>query len=134
MTTTIPRTRRRSYSTEVAAVLTAAFTLSAAYTVYTTVTGLTPDGFNATSPVMWAFYVIGFGLAVAARTDRRWAWWTIAVTVPVLLAIGVLVYPPTFVPALQTPLGWFENDAYMGLLVLAEYLAVQRLRGITITP
>jgi hypothetical protein len=30
--------------------------------------------------------------------------------------------------------GWFENDVYVGLLVLAAYLAVQRWRGTVIRP
>ena len=30
--------------------------------------------------------------------------------------------------------GWFEYAGYMGLLLLAEYLCVQRLRGVTLTP
>ena len=40
----------------------------------------------------------------------------------------VFVYPPTFTPRLQTQIVWFENDIYTGLLLLAEYLTVQRLR------
>jgi hypothetical protein len=34
----------------------------------------------------------------------------------------------------QTAFGWFENDVYIGLLILAEYLCIQRLRNVTLTP
>ena len=55
-------------------------------------------------------------------------WCVLAVLLPVLLAVSVLVYPSSFVPALQTPLGWLENDGYVALLAVALYLTVQRLR------
>ena len=29
--------------------------------------------------------------------------------------------------------GWFENDVYVGLLVVATYLGVLRLRRVTLT-
>jgi hypothetical protein len=44
-----------------------------------------------------------------------------------------LYYPTAFPPSAQTPLAWFENDVYMGLLILAEYLCVQRLRRIDLS-
>jgi hypothetical protein len=133
MTTTRPatsdlRTPTR-YARSVSRVLTAAFTLSAGYTVYGTVAGLAPDSFNATDPLAWAFYAVGFGLALGARTDRAAAWWTLAGLLPVLLYICVFVYPDTFTPELQTPIGWLENDGYTGLLMIAAYLTWQRLRG-----
>jgi hypothetical protein len=45
------------------------------------------------------------------RSDLRFAWLVLAVLLPVLLAVGVLVYPASFGPELQTPIGWLENDA-----------------------
>lgn len=51
-----------------------------------------------------------------------------------LLSISVFHYPTTFGPAQQTTFGWFENDVYVGLLITATYLAVQRLRCTTLTP
>ena len=124
----------RSYATQVACVLTAAFALSLAYTIYTTAAGLTPSGMNATSPAAWVFYAIGFGAAALARRDRRGAWFAIAGLLTVLLAVGVFAYPSTFTAKLQTPIGWFENDVYIGLLLLALYLSTQRLRGLTLAP
>ncbi len=122
---------RRPYSTQVAGVLLAAFTLSLGYTVYTTLIGLTDDAKN---PMVLPFYVVGFGLAALARTNKRWAWPVVAAVVLLLIAVGIFYYPTIFVPARQTPLGWFENDVYMGLLIVAEYLCIQRLRGVTLAP
>ena len=30
--------------------------------------------------------------------------------------------------------GWFENDVYLGLLTVAFYLSIERLRRITVVP
>lgn len=126
-TSTINRSR---YCHQTSGVLLVAFTGSAAYTLYTTVAGLPTDGFSATDPIAWVYYAIGFAAALSVRTDRRFAWWSLAVLLPALLAISVLVYPSSFVPKLQTPLGWLENDGYVSLLSVAFYLTVQRLRGV----
>jgi FtsH-binding integral membrane protein len=136
MTTTTSRpsaissTSRIRYSSQAGGVLLLAFAGSAAYTLYTTLAGLPADGFSATDPAAWAYYLVGFAAALFARTDRRAAWWVLAVLLPVLLAVSVLVYPASFVPALQTPLGWLENDGYVALLAIALYLTVQRLRRV----
>ncbi len=138
MTTTTARPTARSastrYCTQASTVLLTAFGASAAYTVYTTVAGLPTAGFSATDPVAWGYYAIGFAAAVAVRGDRRGSWWALAVLLPVLLAISVLVYPSTFVPKLQTPIGWLENDGYVALLCVALYLTVQRLRRTSLAP
>jgi hypothetical protein len=57
----------------------------------------------------------------------------VAVTVLILIAVGIFYYPTVFPPSAQTPFAWFENDVYVGLLILAEYLCVQRLRNAVIT-
>jgi hypothetical protein len=135
-TTSIPATTgtiTTRYCRQASTVLLAAFAGSAAYTVYTTVAGLPTDGFSATSPVAWAYYAVGVTAAVTVRSDRRGAWWALAVLLPLLLAVSVLVYPSSFVPKLQTPLGWLENDGYVALLTVGLYLTVQRLRRITLT-
>jgi hypothetical protein len=126
-------TRALRYSRQTSAVLLTAFTGSAAYTVYTTLAGLPEAGFSATDPIAWAFYGVAFAVALAVRTDRLAVWWVLAVLLPLLLAVAVLVYPASFGPELQTPVGWLENDAYTGLLVLALYLVVQRLRRTALT-
>jgi hypothetical protein len=50
-----------------------------------------------------------------------------------LIAVGIFYYPTVFPPSAQTTLAWFENDVYTGLLILAEYLCVQCLRGVDVT-
>ena len=59
--------RTSRYSTQVAGVLVAAFTISALYSVISTLSGAIHD---ATNPILWIFYVVGFGLAALARMDR----------------------------------------------------------------
>lgn len=122
------------YAGQVSAVLLCAFTLSAAYTVWTTAIGRAADDFNATQPGVWAFYAAMAALALLVRSDRRWAWWSLAAVLPVLLLVGIVVYPTIFIPERQTPIGWFENDVYLGLLMVATYLTVQRLRRRTLVP
>jgi hypothetical protein len=127
-----PDTRkRRPYSTQVSGVLAAAFALSLAYSAIVTVTG-SHVGYGLGDPTLWAFYAVGFGLAALALADRIWAWWIVAVAVLALIAVGIFYYPTVFPPSAQTTLAWFENDVYMGLLILAEYLCVQRLRNVEV--
>jgi hypothetical protein len=139
MTTTTSRATEATtafetrYCRQVFGLLLLAFTASAAYTIYTTVAGLPTDGFAATDPAAWAYYAVGFGATLAVRTDRRASWLTLAVLLPTLLAVSVLVYPDSFVPELQTPIGWLENDGYVALLAIALYLTVQRLRRTAFT-
>jgi cytochrome bd-type quinol oxidase subunit 2 len=129
-----PDTRkRRPYRTQVAGVLAAAFLLSLAYSTIVTFTG-SHEGYGLGDPVLWAFYAVGFGLAALALADRIWAWWVVAVAVLALIAVGIFYYPTVFPPSAQTTLAWFENDVYMGLLILAEYLCVQRLRDVYLAP
>ena len=116
------------------ALLLSAFALSAGYTVWTTATGLADDGFTATAPGVWLFYAVMTAASLAVRSDRLAAWWTLAVLLPLLLLVGIFVYPSTFTAEHQTPLGWFENDVYLGLLMVATYLTVQRLRRRRLEP
>jgi hypothetical protein len=44
------------------------------------------------------------------------------------IGVGIALYPLLFVPGLQSAVGWFLNDVVLGLLGLAEYLCVRRLR------
>jgi cytochrome bd-type quinol oxidase subunit 2 len=124
--------RRSPYRTQVAGVLAAAFSLSLAYSAIVTFTG-SHEGYGMGDPVLWAFYAVGFGLAALTLTDKTWAWWVVAATVLILIAVGIFYYPTIFPPSAQTAFAWFENDVYLGLLILAEYLCVLRLRGIDLT-
>ncbi|HEY8602337.1 MAG TPA: hypothetical protein VIL85_28200 [Thermomicrobiales bacterium] len=122
---------RATYTRQVTQVLSVATLLSMAYTVYTALTLGTDDLRN---PVAYIVYGIWWGLILLVRTDKRWAWWVVAVATGLMLLVGVFYYPTVFVPEQQTTLGWFENDLYMGLLLLAEYLCIQRLRGVVLGP
>lgn len=129
---TFRRPKRRPYSIQVAGVLAAAFALSLAYTATVTVTG-SHEGYGLGDPTLWIFYAVGFGLAALALADRLWTWWVVAAAVLALIAVGIFYYPTIFPPSAQTTLAWFENDVYVGLLILAEYLCVQRLRNVDLT-
>lgn len=111
-------------------VLVAAFTLSVVHTVHSWVQGIGDPSFTVDSPLAWGFYAVAFGVAALARRPERWAQRTVLAFLAVVLAVAVLVYPSMFGPEQQTVFGWFENDAYVGLLVVATYLGVLRLRGI----
>jgi cell shape-determining protein MreD len=77
---------------------------------------------------------VAFVMAALARRTQRWAQLTVLGFLGVTLAVVVFVYPTMFGPEQQTVFGWFENDVYVGLLVTATYLGVQRLRGAALTP
>ncbi|MGI5185640.1 hypothetical protein ACQEVZ_56290 [Dactylosporangium sp. CA-152071] len=126
--------RTAPYGRHMSNVLVAAFTLSAGHTVYASVEGIEDPTFTVTTPLAWAFYVVGFGAAVLARRTGRAAQAAVLAYLTALLAISVFYYPTTFGPRQQTTFGWFENDVYVGLLVTATYLGVQRLRRTTLTP
>lgn len=114
--------------------LLAAFTLSAVHTVYAWLEGIEDPTFTVTTPLAWAFYAAGFGsVALALRTGRV-AQLSLIAYLALVLAISILYYPTTFGPEQQTTFGWIENDVYVGLLITAAYLAVQRLRRTTLVP
>ena len=121
-----------SYGVEISRFLVAAFTLSVVHTCYAWSSGLQDDRFTVTTPVAWVFYAVGFASAFLARRDARWAQLTMLVYLAVLLYVSVFYYPTTFVAKQQTTFGWFENDVYTGLLMIAFYLVVMRLRSIAL--
>ena len=125
--------RIATYPSNLSAVLLAAFALSATHTTYGWITGIGDPSFTVTTPVAWAFYALGFGAAVVARRPERWLQWALVAYLGVLTAVALFWYPTTFVPRQQTVFGWFENDVYTALLILAVYLGVQNLRGVTMT-
>jgi hypothetical protein len=131
---TIGTDRTASCGRHMSHVLVAAFTLSVAHTVYAWIGGIEDPTFTVTTPLAWAFYAVAFGAAVLARRTGRAAQLTVLAFLAALLCIAVFYYPTTFGPRQQTTFGWFENDVYIGLLVTATYLGVQRLRRTTLTP
>ncbi|MGW0177138.1 hypothetical protein ACWDUM_25215 [Rhodococcus sp. NPDC003322] len=125
-TTTSPATVTTS---AVSWVLAAAFTLSAVHTVYAAVAGIEDPTFTVTTPAAWLFYAVGFGSVWLARRQEAWAQIGVLAYLVVLLAISVFYYPTTFTAEKQTVFGWFENDVYVGLLMIAVYLMVGRVRS-----
>jgi peptidoglycan/LPS O-acetylase OafA/YrhL len=130
-----PETARTtaSYGGRMSLLLAVAFALSATHTTYGYLTGLGDPRFTVTTPVAWVFYALGFATAAAARSRRRWLQVAVVGCLAVMIAVAVFYYPTTFVPRQQTTFGWFENDVYTGLLMVAAYLGVQQLRGVTLT-
>jgi len=116
------------YAIEIPVVVVAAFTLSVAHTVYAWRSDLADPDFTVTSPLTWGFYAVAFAMAAVAARPERWAHVASTGFLVVVLGISVFYYPTTFTLEQQTTFGWFENDVYVGLLVLALYLSVMRLR------
>ena len=131
-----PRTPTRPppYGTHMTTVLVVAFALSATHTLSSYVVGIGDPGFTVTTPAAWVFYAVGFASAALARRESRWAQVVLLAYLTILLLVAVFWYPTTFMPRQQTSFGWFENDVYTGLLMIAAYLGVQRLRGISLLP
>ena len=135
MTTPLARrattpTRSTTYGARIRAVLVVAMTLSATHTVYSYVAGLGDPRFTVTTPVAYAFYAVGFAAAHLALREARWAQLTMLAYLALALLVAIFVYPTTFVPRQQTVFGWFENDVYTGLLMVATYLGIERLRKV----
>ena len=128
------RTRSSTYAAQLSVVLVTAFTLSGGHTVYARIAGLAEPGFTVTTPAAWLFYAVGFASVALARKDARWAQVTMLAYLGLLLVVAVFYYPTTFEPRQQTVFGWFENDVYTGLLMVAAYLGVQRLRRTALVP
>ena len=127
-------TRTSTYGRHMSGVLVAAFTLSVVHTIYAWVAGIEDPTFTVDTPLAWGFYGVAFGMAALARRNEWWAQLAVLAYLVTVLGIAFFYYPTTFGPAQQTGFGWFENDLYVGLLVTATYLGVQRLRRTTLTP
>jgi hypothetical protein len=108
-------------------VLAAAFTLSAVHTVYADLAGIADPTFTPTTPTTWLFYAVGFGSVWLARRPGRTAQLSLLAYLAMLLGVSVFYYPTTFTVEKQTVFGWFENDVYVGLLMIAAYLTLARL-------
>ena len=137
-TTTAPGThvtaRTSTYGRHMSGVLVAAFSLSVVHTIYAWVAGIEDPTFTVDTPLAWGFYAVAFGMAALARRTERWAQLAVLPYLATMLGIAFFYYPTVFGPVQQTVFGWFENDVYVGLLVTAAYLGVQRLQRVTLTP
>jgi hypothetical protein len=103
----------------VAAVLLAAYLLSIAYTIWSSVTGVAPAAFSVSSPGAWAAYAVGLGVTALALKNGRGPRVVVTAWLVLSIAVALLVYPQAFTPAHQTPFGFVENDLYTGLLLVA---------------
>ncbi|GAA4402982.1 hypothetical protein GCM10023168_14090 [Fodinibacter luteus] len=126
--------RSSTHGRQMSGVLVAAFTLSVVHTVYAWVEGIEDPTFTVDTPLAWGFYAVAFGIAALARRTERWAQLTALGYLVTVLGIALFYYPTTFGVEQQTVFGWFENDVYVGLLMVAAYLGVLRLRRVTLTP
>ena len=137
-TTTAPGTsvgaRTSTYGRQMSGVLVASFTLSVVHTIYAWVAGIEDPTFTVDTPLAWGFYAVAFGMAALALRSERWAQLTVLAYLATVLGIAFVYYPTVFGVEQQTVFGWLENDVYVGLLVTATYLGVQRLRRTTLTP
>lgn len=141
MSLTRPQTRSTSqsvrqiaYRTQLAVIMLAAFSLSVVHTIYAWLAGIEDPGFTVSTPLAWIFYVVAFAVTALVLREERWAQLTVLAFLVLILLIGIFYYPTMFEPRQQTIFGWFENDVYLGLLMLALYLGIQRFRGVTLIP
>jgi hypothetical protein len=124
----VPPPWPRRQPQQVAVVLAAAFALSACHLGFVTLTGLLPGRLADAGPLPWAITLAGFATAGLVLTDRTWAWRTAAALIVVFIGIGITRYEALLVPGLLTAVGWLQNDVHIGLLGLAGYLCLRRLR------
>ncbi|HEY5788844.1 MAG TPA: hypothetical protein VIT65_29145 [Microlunatus sp.] len=124
--------RQTTYRGQVVAIMLAAFTLSVVHTVYAWLAGIADPGFTVTSPLAWIFYLVAFAVTGLALREERWAQLVVLGFLVLVLLIGVFYYPMMFLPHQQTIFGWFENDVYLGLLMLSFYLSIQRFRRVAL--
>ena len=142
MTVTVPtnqtrpvsQPRQADFGRQIAGIMLAAFTLSVGHTGYAWLAGIEDPGFTVTTPITWIFYAVAFAVSVLARQDRRWAELVVTGFLVLVLAIGIFYYPTTFGQEQHTVFGWFEKDVYLGLLTVALYLSIQRLRRVALVP
>ena len=126
--------RTYRYAGQTSAVLLVAFTGSAAYTLYVTLAGLPRTASPPPPPSPGPITPSGSLRRSPSAATGAARGWRSPCCCRCLLTVSVLVYPAAFVPELQTPIGWLENDGYVSLLAVALYLTVQRLRRVSLVP
>ncbi|HEY5981341.1 MAG TPA: hypothetical protein VIT41_17080 [Microlunatus sp.] len=132
MRTSADVARETTYRGQIAAIMLAAFTLSVVHTIYAWLADIADPGFTVTSPLAWIFYLVAFTVTGLVLREERWTQLVVLGFLVLVLLIGVFYYPMMFQPHQQTVFGWFENDVYLGLLVLSFYLSIQRFRRVAL--
>jgi hypothetical protein len=118
----------RSSGRPVAVVLLAAYLLSIAYTIWSSITGVAPAAFSVSSPGAWAAYTVGLGVTALALKEGRVPRLVVSGWLVLSIAVALLVYPQAFTPEHQTAFGFVENDLYTGLLLVALDRHLRRRR------
>ena len=129
-----PPPRPSRYGDATSLTMATAFSLSIVHTVYAWREGLEDPSFTVDTPLTWIFYVLGFAMAALARLTSRWTQVIVLSFLVSILSVSIFYYPTTFTAEQQTTFGWFENDVYIGLLGLALFLSVMRLRRRSLVP
>ena len=118
--------------------LAAALVISAVYQLYRSAFNEIPryDAFTLTTSVVYASLI---GVSALVLTDRSWAWWVVSVLVVLLVLVGVIWYYPVVVPArieagAMGLVGWLEGSVYLGLLFVAGFVCLLKLRGVRLVP
>ena len=119
-------------------VLIAAFALSLLYELYrsTAKAGTSRyDSIRAFLTQELPFSVIAFVLAMLVRTGWRWVAWTALAVGVALIMVSIFYYSPTILPQRKpSPIDWFEDKLYTGLLFVAVALLADDLLGKTLVP
>lgn len=127
--------RNSRYHIQVFWILLTAFILSLGYEVYRATVKAEVSSFDVFTPTTAIFYLICFGMTMLVRINKLWFWWLILLFTLGLIAIGIFYYDPVILPARHPEfIDWFESVTYLGLLFIATYLCLQRLRESVLIP
>ena len=79
--------------------------------------------------------LIALVLAVLVRTGWPWVSWIALVVGVGLIIVSIFYYSPTVLPQRKpSPIDWFEDKVYTGLLFVAVALLAHDLLGKTLVP
>jgi len=126
------------YSSQVSWILIATFALSLLYELYrsTAKKGTSRhDSMRSFLTQELPFYAIALVLAVLVRTEWPWVSWIALVVGVGLIIVSIFYYSSTVLPQRKpSPIDWFEDKVYTGLLFVAVALLAYDLLGKTLVP
>ena len=126
------------YSSQVSWILIATFALSLLYELYrsTAKKGTSRhDSMRSFLTQELPFYAIALVLAVLVRTEWPWVSWIALVVGVGLIIVSIFYYSSTVLPQRKpSPIDWFEDKLYTGLLFVAVALLAYDLLGKTLVP